>query len=211
VPTPGRKSASPEPATDQPAARAKKRRRINLRSWLRAIHRDVGYLTVGLTLIYAVSGLAVNHIDDWNANYVEFERTHQLAVPLPSEDADVSARVLSELGIEETPDELFRISDEELEILFDNRTLTVNITSGEVLDRGQTPRVFVRVANWLHLNRGKKAWTYIADGYALLLLLLALSGMFMLPGRKGLLGRGGILIALGGAVPIAYVVLSGGP
>jgi hypothetical protein len=67
------------------------------------------------------------------------------------------------------------------------------------------------VANWLHLNRGKKAWTYVADTYAGALLLLAISGMIMLPGRKGLFGRGGLLVLLGAAIPIAYVQLAGGP
>jgi hypothetical protein len=43
------------------------------------------------------------------------------------------------------------------------------------------------------------------------LLYLAISGLFMIPGRKGLLGRGAVIVALGAAVPIAYVLLSGGP
>ena len=38
----------------------------------------------------------------------------------------------------------------------------------------------------------KKAWTYFADGYAVFLLFLALSGLFMIPGRKGLFGREGL-------------------
>jgi hypothetical protein len=33
------------------------------------IHRDLGYVCVGLTLVYAVSGVAVNHVRDWNPNY----------------------------------------------------------------------------------------------------------------------------------------------
>jgi len=37
--------------------------------WNRIIHRDFGYLCVGLTIIYAVSGIAVNHVDTWNPNY----------------------------------------------------------------------------------------------------------------------------------------------
>jgi hypothetical protein len=44
-----------------------------------------------------------------------------------------------------------------------------------------------------------------------LLLFLALSGMFMIKGKKGLIGRGAILVVLGAAVPILYVTLSGGP
>ena len=95
--------------------------------------------------------------------------------------------------------------------MIDERTLTVTLSTGEVHDASREPRLLLRVANWLHLNRGKKAWTYIADGYAVLLLFLATSGMFMLPGRKGLIGRGLILVAIGSAVPILYVTLSGGP
>jgi hypothetical protein len=34
------------------------------------IHRDLGYLCFGLTIIYAISGVAVNHIQDWNPTYV---------------------------------------------------------------------------------------------------------------------------------------------
>jgi hypothetical protein len=45
------------------------------RGWLRAIHRDVGYLAVGLTLIYAMSGLAINHIQDWDPNFTTYEKT----------------------------------------------------------------------------------------------------------------------------------------
>ena len=52
------------------------------------------------------------------------------------------------------------------------------------------------MANWLHLNRGKKAWTYVADSYAAFLLFLAFSGLFMIPGRKGLIGRGAIIALL---------------
>jgi hypothetical protein len=51
----------------------------------------------------------------------------------------------------------------------------------------------------------------VADGYAGFLLFLATSGLFMLAGRKGLLGRGAVLVTLGAAVPFLYVVLSGGP
>ena len=67
------------------------------------------------------------------------------------------------------------------------------------------------MANSLHLNRGKAAWTYFADAYAVGLLFLALSGLFMIPARSGLLGRRGLLVGLGVALPVLYVTLSGGP
>lgn len=205
TPTPGKKSGTPEPG---PGAR---RKRWNARPWLRALHRDAGYFAVGLTLIYALSGLAVNHIKDWDPNFNQVERSHQLTLPLPSSDAGAAAHVLSKLGIKETPREVYRASDTQLDIVFDQLTFHVDTASGRVLEEGQKPRAFLRLANWLHLNRGKKAWTYVADGYAILLLFLAISGLFMIPGRKGLLGRGGVVAVLGAAVPVLYVVLSGGP
>lgn len=188
-------------------------RRFQWRGLLRTVHRDLGNLAIGLTLIYALSGIAVNHIstDGWDPNFTNYQRTHELGGPLVGEDQAVADRVLERLNIRDKPNEIYRAAPAELEISFKQRTLHVNTESGKVLDEGQNPRFFLRMANWLHLNRGKKAWTYVADGYAAALLLLAFSGMFMLPGRKGLIGRGGIFVVLGIAVPVIYVTWSGGP
>jgi hypothetical protein len=185
--------------------------RFFLRPWVRALHRDLGYLALGLTLIYALSGLAVNHIADWDPNFQNYSSAHELGGPLTGDDDRVATVVRDRLGIEDTPREIYRAGEDDLEILFDRRTLHVTLSNGHVVDDGQKPRFLIRVANWLHLNRGKKAWTYVADFYAAGLLLLALTGMFMIPGKKGLIGRGAVLIAIGAAIPALYVVLSGGP
>jgi hypothetical protein len=192
-------------------APARARKRFNWRPWLRALHRDAGYFIIGLTVIYALSGLAVNHIADWDPSFRQIDRTHEVKGPFPSDDRAAAQRVLDALGIKQTPNEVYRASETQLEIVFDKRTLHLDPTNGQVVEEGQEPRLFLRLANWLHLNRGKKAWTYVADTYAVILLSLAISGLFMIPGRKGLLGRGAIITAIGAAVPIAYVVLSGGP
>jgi hypothetical protein len=186
-------------------------RRFSLRNLVRASHRDLGNLAVGLTLVYAASGLAVNHIADWDPNFQNYERTHELGGPIAGDDEAAATAVMARIGVTDKAKEIYRSSPDELEVVLDNRTLHVNTTTGRVFDEGQKPRLLLRAANWLHLNRGKKAWTYVADGYAAALILLAFSGMFMLPGRRGLLGRGGIFVLIGVAIPIAYIQLSGGP
>lgn len=187
------------------------KKKLRWRPYLRALHRDFGYFVVGLTLIYALSGLAVNHIDDWEPNFVEFERTVQLDQALPEDDEAASQLVAQALDIADANTDAYR-SEGELELLYgDDRQVIVDLNTGEALERGRRSRFFFRVANWLHLNRGKKAWTFIADGYAILLLYLAGSGLFMLPGKKGLRGRGWVLVFAGIALPSAYVLLSGGP
>ncbi len=37
---------------------------------VRVFHRDIGYVAAALTIIFSISGIAVNHIEDWNPNYV---------------------------------------------------------------------------------------------------------------------------------------------
>lgn len=204
--------ADPNDRPAAPAGRTNRRTAMTrARPWLRALHRDLGYLAVGLTVVYALSGLAVNHIADWDPNFDNYEAQHQLASPLPADEREVASQLLRELAIADAPSEVYRSDTHEVTVLLDGRSFHVDTRTGAVLEDGQRPRFLIRVANWLHLNRGKKAWTYIADGYAAFLLILATTGLFMLPGRKGLLGRGGVLVALGIAVPVLYVTLSGGP
>ena len=47
------------------------------------------------------------------------------------------------------------------------------------------------------------------DVYALLLLYLAISGIFMIKGKLGLKWRGALLISIGVAVPVTAVMVSG--
>jgi hypothetical protein len=193
------------------AEKPEKKARSSWRGYNRAIHRDLGHVAVGLTLIYAISGLAVNHILDWDPSFVAYSEVHELGAPIPGTDEEAAAAVMKQLGVTATPRDVYRADPSDLQVVLDKRTLHVNTANGHVVDEGQRPRFFLRVVNWLHLSRGKKAWTVIADVYAVGLILLALSGLLMMPGRKGLLGRGGLFLLVGIAVPIAYVQLSGGP
>jgi hypothetical protein len=184
-------------------------KRFQWRAWLRAFHRDVGYTAVGLTFVYALSGLAVNHVADWDPNFTDSSSTHELGGPLPDDDDAAKTLILGKLKIDETPREAYREGDE-FEVLFEHRTLHVAVATGHVVDEGQKPRFFLRAANWLHLNRGKTAWKYFADAYAVGLLFLAVSGMFMIAGKRGLIGRGAFFVAAGAAVPIVYLICARG-
>ena len=182
-----------------------------VRPWLRALHRDAGYVAVGLTLIYAASGIAVNHLAQWDPNFHDSSTTHELGPDLPNDDRALAQLVLDRLGIHERPRDVYRASNDRVDITLERRALHVNPLTGHVVDEGQKPRVLLRIANWLHLNRGKKAWTYVADAYAAGLLFLAISGMFMIAGKKGFFFRGALLVAIGVSIPTVYVLVSGGP
>lgn len=180
------------------------------RAWLRAIHRDVGYLAIGFTVIYAVSGLAQNHIDDWgDISYKATERT--FAIPAIADDVPdpVAIQRVADAAQLGAPTSSLRAGDEIRLGYADGSQATAIGT--QVIVQSRERRAFIGLANWLHKARGKKAWKYIADGYALLLLYLAGSGIFMIKGRLGLRWRGAVVIAAGVAIPILYVALAGGP
>ncbi|HTR51234.1 MAG TPA: PepSY-associated TM helix domain-containing protein [Kofleriaceae bacterium] len=179
------------------------------RAWLRAVHRDCGYIAVGFTLIYALSGLAINHIKDWDPNFHASERTLTIAaIPDDASDAEAARRVAEAAGTG-APDEVYRAGDEVRLGYHDGTQVTA--VGEQVTVQQRSPRFFLRVANWLHYNRGKKAWTYVADVYAVMLLYLAISGLFMIKGKLGLRWRGAVLVSAGIAVPLVYVLWSGGP
>ena len=70
------------------------------RAWLRAVHRDLGYVAVAMTLAYGLSGIAVNHLEDWNPNYVFDTRAVDVG-PLPAGDlAAMQAHVTSALRLD---------------------------------------------------------------------------------------------------------------
>jgi hypothetical protein len=187
------------------------------RAWLRAVHRDFGYLAVGLTMVYAISGIAINHIGEWDPNFKSVVDTSEVDGPYPEDEEALVQKIvehMSKHGGGVDPDDVraaFYDSDTVFELSLENSVARLDTATGKLSVASKEPRFFLRVANWLHYNRGKSEWTYIADGYAIMLLYLAASGMFMLKGKKGLVGRGGILIFIGAAVPLAYVQLAAGP
>lgn len=184
------------------------RRKLSLFKLNRDLHRDVGYAVCVLTVLYAISGLAVNHIDDWNPNYAI--TTAQVGVgPLDVADLDAAeARIVAALDLDR---DLVRgrhhASPTELKVfLVDGGEVSVDPATGTGTLKLVTRRTGLFEANALHLNRLKGAWTWVADVYALLLLYLAVGGIFMLKGKKGLLGRGKWLVAAGTLVPVAFLL-----
>ena len=176
------------------------------RAWLRSFHRDFGYLAIGFTVIYAVSGIAQNHLEDWGeVSYKSYEETIAIApIPDATPDAQAIQLVVDKAGLG-TPTSSLRAGDEvRLEYASGAK---VSAIGGRITVQGRSQRFFIGAANWLHRARNKHAWKYVADLYAVLLLYLAISGIFMIKGKLGFKWRGAILISIGVAVPVTAVLV----
>jgi hypothetical protein len=170
-------------------------------------HRDIGYLVVALTIVYAVSGLAVNHASDWNSNY-RFERVEERFTPSqPTSKDAVVQQLVAELKLPGKPKDSFRSSPVEIEMFYEGWSVQANIAKGMAMVERPKERPILRSLNFLHLNDARRAWTWVADLYALSLIFMAISGTLMLRGKKGLSGRGKWLISLGLLIPIVFLAI----
>ncbi len=185
-----------------------KRKPIKWRKWNNLLHRDVGYLCVGLTLVYAISGVAVNHRADWNPNYSITRGAVQLdnVTDQEPESPGFVQNILTQLSLSGPVRGTFRRTPTSVDIFLEETTITVDLMSGEASFEKVKDRPVLRETNFLHLNEPKKLWTLFADVYAVALAFLAISGMFVLKGKNGIKGRGAWLTAIGVMIPVLFLL-----
>ena len=180
----------------------------------RAVHRDTGYVVAALTIAYAVSGIAVNHIEDWNPNYAFSERPVDVG-PLPDDSpAAMQDHVVRVLSLD--PHEVrghFMESEFEFRVFLpDGQEVFVDRRDGRGSFKHLSSRALLYELNGLHLNRIKGWWTWVADLFAVALIALVVTGIFMLKGPQGMLGRGKWFIAAGLLIPVLFIwyMIAGG-
>lgn len=174
------------------------------RKWNNILHRDIGYTVVALTVIYGISGIAVNHIADWNPNY-KIEKEIISIAPIAATDKDGMVKeALTKLQLTDEPTSTFRPDPETLQLFFDKKTYSIDMPTGNVLMEQTKPRRVLYEMNQLHVNAPKQLWTFIADLFALSLIMMAVTGMFMLRGQTGITGRGKWFVLVGLLIPGLY-------
>ncbi|MEZ4363000.1 MAG: PepSY-associated TM helix domain-containing protein [Kofleriaceae bacterium] len=178
------------------------------RGLFRLVHRDVGSFCVALTLAYGLSGLAVNHLDDWNPSYrFETRRVELGAIP-PGTPAELEAHVVRALAFDpkhvrghvQDSDTAFRV------FLVGGEEVALDLRTGSATHKTVARRAVLFQVNALHLNHLKGVWTYVADAFAIALMVLAITGMTMMKGDAGLRGRGKWFVGAGLLVPLGFIL-----
>lgn len=181
---------------------------MKLKGWLLVLHRDVGYFFTGVIVIYALSGIAVNHADSWNPNFVVEQ--HPVALNLPRDPTEISATKVANALAEAGETKSFRSfafpSREKIKIYFSDGDIVANLESGCGMRESVRRRPVFHQLNMLHLNP-TKWWRIFSDLFAGALILIALTGLLIPRGRNGLGGRGKWLVAAGLSVPLAAMFL----
>jgi len=180
-----------------------------LRKWMRILHRDIGFFFVGTSLIYGFSGIALNHLKDWNPSYYVSTKDFTFEENL-SKTSVTKEKVLTLV------DQIDDRDNYKSHYYPDTNILKIFLAGGSsaILDveshRGTAEflnkrPVFYHV-NYLHYNPNEW-WKWFSDIFAVSLIFLAVSSLFMIKGNKGLAGRGGIYVALGILIPLLLLFL----
>jgi len=180
---------------------------MRLRKLNRNIHRDLGYIFFFLTIIYGASGLALNHIRDFNPSYIITTSSFKIQDKLNHDELKKSEII--DLIKQYAPNEKYKShyfpESNLLKIFIYNGNMIINLDKNEGLLETTKRRPLLHAANYLHYNP-KKLWTVISDIYAISLMILAISGLFIIKGKNGITGRGAVLTTLGIIIPLLFLM-----
>lgn len=160
---------------------------------MRALHRDLGFILIGLTIIYSISGILLIYRE---TGFLKKERqiTRTIEPNLEAEELGGALRMRN-----------FKISNTDGDLVFFNNgsynrsTGVVEYTSNEL------PKWLSKI-NSLHKTSNRNPLHWLGTIYGILLLFLAVSSFWMFKPGNGLFRRG-ITFAAGGAAIVIILLL----
>lgn len=181
-----------------------------VRKWFRIIHRDLSFLFTGIIIVYAVSGIALNHKRTFNADYKITQSEWQMPGDFPQVTKVEKEQVLEFLklvGEEEAYMKHYYSGEQQLKVfLKGGSSLVVNMNDGKAVYESVKKRPVLSWFSRLHYNPARW-WTWFSDIFAVSLLVIAMTGLFMNKGRNGILGRGGIELIIGILIPMIFLFI----
>ena len=167
---------------------------------LRVIHRDLGFFLVGLTLVYAISGILLNHLSGSDPAFRSEKETIQLPANLNENELLI---VWNDNHNLPPLKRIMRIDDRSVRLFLEGGVGVYNVSDGSLSYENHKKRVLIYWINRLHYNKVKN-WSPVADFYAGALILLAITGLFIVKGKKGLAGTGKWYLLIGILIPILF-------
>ncbi len=183
-----------------------------VRKWSRTLHRDLSYFFTGVLVVYAVSGFMLNHKKDFNSDYSIVREERTLAAPLPQGREAWSrervAEAIAPYGGADAYLKHYFPEEGTLKVFIrGGSTFTLDLTTGRGLFESVRKRPVLSALNRLHYNPSRW-WTLFSDIFLAGLLVIVVTGLVMVRGRKGLAGRGALYLAAGILVPLLFIFLT---
>ena len=168
----------------------------------------MGYFFFGLSIIYAVSGIALNHLRDFNPNYSINHYNLEVDAPINARDIDEAwvKNILEEYSIKNEYKKHYFPADKQVKAFLENGNLTINMESGEGLLETITKRPVVFQMNFLHYNPGVW-WKWFSDIFCVSWIIISVTGLFIIKsGKHSIKKRGAIWTIAGIIIPILFLI-----
>lgn len=181
---------------------------MNLSKLNRVTHRDLGYLIAGLAIIYAISGITLNHKNDWNPNYIIENWTFTTDIPVTKEtfNDDVARKILKNIQSDAKFKTSYFPTGDKATIFIDGGFIQINAVNGEGVFQRISKRPLFYQFNFLHYNPGKW-WKYFSDIFCLALIIVTITGTLIIKGKNGITKRGAILTIIGIILPLLFLFI----
>nr|WP_319509249.1 PepSY-associated TM helix domain-containing protein [uncultured Draconibacterium sp.] len=181
---------------------------MKIRKLLRILHRDLGYFIVAMTIVYAVSGIYLNHRHDFNPDYkiIVTDFNHELQ-PKASYSDDEIRQLVESVQADVVYKKHYMDGDGDIKVFIANGEVIIFPESGEGRMRYLQRRPLVFSMNKLHRATLGTVWKWTSDTMAVILLFVAVSGLFLLKGKRGLRRWGWWFTVAGIIVPLLFVIL----
>lgn len=177
----------------------------------RWIHRKLGYLFFGMAIVYGVSGIALNHhiARHWTPSHIEKSESIQGLMPVTRNEVTKEhiQEILEITGEQDNYKQYYFPDDNSLIIYLNKGHISIDLGTGNADIVKISNRKVFREINFLHYNKPKNLWTYFADLFAFSLVVLAITGLFMVRGKKGLRGQDILLLTTGILIPLLFLVI----
>lgn len=180
---------------------------MKIRKLLRVLHRDLGYFIVGMTIVYCLSGIFLNHRHDFNPDYKIFIEDFQVNIPADKELGEEEVRsIVAEVKEDAVYKKHYTNRDGYIKVFIANGEVVFDPETGEGTMQYLQRRPLIYEMNRLHKASIGAVWKWVSDIMAFILLFVAVSGLFLLKGKRGLKRWGWWWTVAGIAVPLLFAL-----
>ncbi len=182
--------------------------KIKWRKWNNILHRNLGYFFFGVIIIYSVSGIALNHLKDWNPSYIVENKHIQINnlenyLPISSESIK---NILTSNKIDLKYKTHYKPNTHSIKIFLEGGSLNIDLNTKSAIFESVRRRPVFYQFNYLHYNPGK-LWTWFSDFFALALIIISVTGLFVIKGKNGIKKRGIIIVGIGLLVTLIIIFI----
>jgi hypothetical protein len=170
-------------------------------------HRRIGLLVTGLLFVFAISGVALNHQSQWDPYYTvshKREVAEELDPSMDEDELDLYLRKRYSMD-EKLTSSIWERPHIVIMAYTNGISFEIDLNDKSILKVITRKRPVIYNLIHLHLNALKGIWSYFADTFAVALIFLSISGIYLVVGRFTRIEF--IFLIVGVLLPVLFYII----